>query len=149
MTPSQRCLDLIKSFENCKLTAYLDQAGIPTIGYGSTGPGIELGVTWSQSQANMALVARCNAIGSILNGCVRPTLTQNEFDALVSLCYNIGQGAFRGSKLLKAINTRDEEGIKQEWLSWDHIKGVVVQGLLNRREAELELFLTPVEGFTG
>lgn len=146
MQASQTALDLIKQFEGCILTAYLDQRGIPTIGYGHIGPDVHIGLTWTQSQANMALVARVNAIANILNGCIVPILTQNQFDALVSLCYNIGQGSFRGSTLLRLLNQRDMAGAADQFLVWDKITvgGVKVldQGLLNRRQAERELFLS-------
>lgn len=142
MIVSNNCLDLIRRFEGCRLIAYLDSAGIPTVGYGTTGPDIKLGTLWSQSQANFALVARCNAIASILDGCVVPVLNQNQFDALISLCYNIGQGAFRGSTLLRLVNTRQFEAAGDEFLKWDHVGGVVSPGLLARREAERALFLS-------
>lgn len=142
MQASQKALDLIKHWEGCKLQAYLDQKGIPTIGYGSTGPGIELGVSWSQSQANMALVSRVNAISSILSGCLTPLLNQNQFDAIVSLCYNIGQGAFRGSTLLRKVNQRDYVGAGEEFLKWCHVGKEVSKGLLARREEEKSLFLS-------
>ena len=142
MIASQKCLDLIKSFEGCKLQAYQDQGGVWTVGYGSTGPQIGPGTVWSQSMANMALVSRVNAIASILEGCIVPSLTQGQFDALVSLCYNIGQGAFRGSTLLRLLNQRDYAGAADQFLVWDKVKGQVNPGLLNRRNAERELFLS-------
>lgn len=143
MQASNQCLDLIKQWEGCRLSAYKDQAGVWTIGYGSTGPGIDEGTVWSQSQANLALIVRVNAIASILSsGCIVPILKQSQFDALVSLCYNIGQGAFRGSSLLKAVNLRQYPEASDLFLQWDNVHGQVNQGLLARRQAERALFLS-------
>jgi lysozyme len=140
---SQKAIDLVKQFEGLRLEAYRDTRGIWTIGYGHTGPEVRQGSVWTESQANLALVSRINAIAGILTGCIVPLLTQGQFDALVSLCYNIGQGAFRGSTLLKKLNQRDFTGAGAEILRWDHNHdGSVCPGLLRRREAEQELFLS-------
>lgn len=143
MKISQKGIDLVKEFEGCVLKAYQDPAKVWTIGYGSTGPDIKEGVVWVQSQANMALVARLNAISSILSGgFIQPALTQNQFDALCSLCYNIGQSAFRGSTLIKKLNERDFSGAADEFLRWDKVKGVANKGLARRRAAERAFFLS-------
>lgn len=141
MTPSQDCIDLIKKWEGLRLKAYQDQKGIWTIGYGSTGPGIDQHTEWSQSLANLALITRINALGGLVLHAIAPHISQNQLDALVSLVYNIGIGAFKGSTLLRKINGRDFEGAAGELVKWDHINGVVSQGLLNRRLEERALFL--------
>ncbi len=140
MKPSDACFSLIKQFEGLRLKSYKDVGGILTIGYGYTGPEVHPETVWTESQANFAMLARCNAIASILTGCVVPVLRQHQLDALVSFCYNVGQNAFRGSTLLKAINQRDAVATAEQWLRWDHVGGKVVPGLLRRREAELTLF---------
>jgi lysozyme len=142
VSPSQECLDFLKKWEGCRLEAYPDIGDVYTIGYGYTGPEVIPGLVWSQSQANMALVSRCNAISSILGGCVRPILSQNQWDALIALCYNIGQGAFRGSSLLRAINQREWDIVPELWKQWNHVKGIVDKGLTNRRKAEIALWET-------
>jgi lysozyme len=140
---SQAAIDLVKQFEGLRLEAYKDTRGIWTIGYGYTGPEVRQGMVWTEAQANLALVSRINAIASILTGCVVPVLRQAQFDALVSLCYNIGQSAFRGSTLIKKLNARDFAGAGEEILHWDHNHdGSVCPGLLRRREAEQDLFLS-------
>lgn len=140
MKPSQACLDLIKAYEGLRLEAYRDVGGVLTVGYGYTGPEVTPQTVWTEAQANFALVSRANAIGSIVTGCVVPVLRQGQLDALVCLCYNIGQAAFRGSTLLKAVNQRGKDRVAEEWVKWDHVDGKVVAGLLRRREAELMLF---------
>ncbi len=156
---SKRAYEFIKHHENCKLKAYPDPyspravkkratgeddralSGTPwTIGYGSTGPRIKEGTVWTQEQADHALYATVAAIVGILNVAVIPTITQNQFDALVSLCYNIGQDAFRGSTLLRKINQRDWKGASQQFSRWIHAGGEVSPGLVSRREQEADLF---------
>lgn len=141
MTPSQKCLSLIKQFEGCRLQSYQDQRGIWTIGYGATGYNIVQGTVWTQEQADYDLKYRLDAIGRIICKCVVPPLTQNQLDALCSLAYNIGQGAFRGSTLLKCLNTREWDKAADEFLKWDKVNGVDNPGLLRRRQAERALFL--------
>ncbi|KQD16250.1 lysozyme [Acinetobacter baumannii] len=68
-------------------------------------------------------------------------LTQNQFDALVSLAYNIGSGAFKGSTLLKLLNKGDYKGAADQFLVWNKAGGKVMKGLVRRREAERALFL--------
>jgi lysozyme len=141
---SQRTIDLIKQFEGLRLRSYQDQRGIWTVGYGHTGPEVGPHTVWSESQANLALVGRINAIAGILTGCIVPFVSQNQFDALVSLAYNIGQGAFRGSTLMKKLNQRDFEGAGEEFLKWDHNHdGTVNLGLRARRAKEAALFAEP------
>ena len=142
MKTSQRGIDLIKSFEGLRLEPYKDQAGVWTCGYGFTGPEVKQGVAWTLKQAEDALAGRIRAIDGILAKAIVPRLTQNQWDALVSLCYNIGQGAFRGSTLLRLVNQRDFPGAAEEFLKWDHVGGVVNAGLLKRRQVERALFLS-------
>lgn len=71
---------------------------------------------------------------------VRVPLTQNEFDALVSLTFNIGCRAFSGSTLLKLLNSSDYDGAAQQILRWDKQAGKPLAGLTRRRKAEKEMF---------
>lgn len=143
MNVSQVGVDLVKKWEGCKLKAYKDVGGVWTIGWGYTGPEVKEGLEWSQSQANMALIARLNTIARILsNGCVVPMLYQPQFDALCSFCYNVGITAFRGSTLLRKINQKDFKGAADELLRWNKVKGQPVAGLTHRREDERTLFLS-------
>lgn len=141
MRVSEDGLALLRRFEGLRLKAYQDQGGVWTVGYGATGPGIQQGTEWSEAQAEEQLQHRCEAISSILSGCVKPMLAQHQFDALVSFCYNVGQGAFRGSTLLRKLNQRDFPGAADEFLRWDKVHGVPTPGLAKRRAAERDLFL--------
>jgi len=79
---------------------------------------------------------------STINSLVKSPLTQNEFDALCCLTYNIGCGAFRNSTLLKYLNAGNFDRASAEFLRWDRAGGEVLDGLLKRRLAEQKLFLT-------
>jgi lysozyme len=140
MTPSQKCLDLVAEFEGCRLTAYLDQAGVWTIGFGCTGGNVTEGTVWTQEQANAQLQERLSAIGRIIAQKVVPLLNQNQFDALCSLVYNIGPGAFSGSTMLRLLNQRDMVGASGQFPLWDKVAGIPSPGLLRRRLAEQQLF---------
>lgn len=141
MTPSQKCYDLIKKFEGCKLEAYRDPVGIFTIGFGATGVGVREGVKWTQDQANYDLAQRVEAIGRIINFKVKPIISQNQFDALCSFVYNVGVGAFSESTMVRLLNERKFDQAADQFLRWDKAKGKVLAGLTRRRQAERELFL--------
>lgn len=140
MTPSQACITLVKQFEGCKLKSYLDQRGRWTIGYGCTGGNIGPSTVWAQEMADQELQVRLDAVGRIISQKVVPMLTQNQFDALCSLVYNIGVGAFSNATFLKLLNARDMVGAAKMFPAWDHVDGVVNAGLLRRRLAEQALF---------
>jgi len=142
--PSNKCVELVKQFEGCRLQAYQDQGGVWTVGYGATGYGIGQGTVWTQAQADSQLLIRLNAVSNQVTAAVGQRVNQNQFDALVSLCYNIGAGAFRGSTLVRLINGRDYAGAADEFLKWDKVKQQADAGLLRRRMAEKSLFETPV-----
>ena len=139
MRTSDRGIALIKSFESCRLEAYLDVRGIPTIGWGHTGHSIKPGDTWTQDIADAWL--RMDLFYPELAARGFPWLGQNQFDALASLIFNIGYSAFRGSHLRMKLVDKDVAGAADQFLVWDHADGAVVPGLLRRREAERALFL--------
>jgi lysozyme len=135
--------DTIKMFEGCKLKSYKDQAGIWTLGYGETGPHIGPGLTITEAEAENWLNNRLQWTSQEINTLVKVPLSQNQFDALVSLVYNIGVGAFQHSTLLKYINTDHLDKAADEFLKWDHVGGVEDLGLLRRRKEERFLFKRP------
>jgi lysozyme len=141
MRASETALSLIKKWEGSRLQAYRDQAGILTIGYGITGPWITPHTTITQGQAEKLLQERVNVAASAVNKAIPAPLSQNQFDALVSLAYNVGQAAFRGSTLVRLVNERRYAEAADQFLRWDHAAGRVDEGLLKRREAERALFL--------
>lgn len=136
---------MIESFEGLRLTAYRDVRGIPTIGYGHTGPSVVPGMTITQDQADAFMAADLDFAEQVVNQDVKAALTQNQFDALVSLVYNIGGANFYVSTVLRKLNqgTPDYVGAAEAFLLWCKTNGEVNPGLLNRRNVEMKLFLTP------
>ncbi|WP_032810653.1 lysozyme [Acinetobacter vivianii] len=144
-TTSPVGVNLITSFENLKLSAYLCPAKVWTIGFGTTvysnGNRVKQGDKCTESQAKAYFAYDLNRFERAINGSVTVPLTQNQFDALVSLTYNIGENAFKGSTLLKKLNARDYIGAADQFLVWNKSNGQVLNGLVRRRKAERELFL--------
>jgi GH24 family phage-related lysozyme (muramidase) len=147
MKTGERGLALIKEFEGCKLSAYQCPAGIWTIGIGSTHYGDGTPVTKNRTlpteKAAIALLAATIGQYEKAVNAMGVELTQNEFDALVCLCYNIGAGNFLKSTLVKMLKAGDDKAeISQQFLRWDKAGGKPLAGLTRRRNAEAELFLT-------
>jgi lysozyme len=145
MKVSQKGLDLLKKFEGVRLRAYQDVAGIWTIGYGHT-RGVKPNSAISKETAEGFLSDDVRWAEDAVVTQVRVSLTQNEFDALVSLVFNIGASAFRNSTLRRQLNLGDKPGAAEQFLRWSHAGGKPVAGLAMRRGAERELFLTPTSG---
>jgi lysozyme len=133
-------LALTEQFEGCELTAYQDQVGVWTIGYGHTGSGVVSGLTITQDQAVALLMSDVAAAAAYVNATVQVALQQAEFDALVDFVFNLGRGAFAGSTLLKHLNAGQFDAAATQFDLWDHAGGQVVAGLLRRRQAETALF---------
>ena len=139
-------LALIRSFEGCRLKAYKDSGGVWTIGYGTTriaGQPVKPTLTISQAEAEILLQAQVEehwreAEKHIVNA---DALSQYQVDALASLVYNIGVGAFSKSTLLKLLNRGLEMHAADEFLKWNKVKGKVVRGLTRRRRAERQMFI--------
>lgn len=136
-------LDCIKQSESCRLRAYLDTGGVWTIGWGHT-LGLKSGDTCTQEQADSWLIDDCIQAEAAVNKRVRTHLTQNEFDALVSFVFNIGETQFANSTLLKHLNADQHELAALEFRKWRFDNHVEIPGLLARRLREKELFLRPV-----
>lgn len=128
-------------FESCSLVAYPDVKGVWTIGWGHTGPEVKQGLTWTQDQADAQLLADVRTAVAAVNA-VKVTLNQHEFDALVDFTFNCGVAAFAGSTLHKLLEAGDFSGAANEFEKWDHAGGKVVTGLLRRRTAERDEFLS-------
>ncbi len=134
--------DLIKSFESCRLKAYLPTPDdVWTIGYGHT-EGVKEGDTCTQEEADAWFLEDVEWAEDCVNRAVTSQLTQNEFDALVSLCFNIGCGAFGKSTLVKLLNAGDYDAAAHEFGRWNKQRGTVLAGLTRRRTAEEQLFET-------
>lgn len=142
---SQTGIDLIKSREGLELKAYKDIAGIWTIGYGHTGDDVTEGMEITEAEAEALLARDLKSRETVINNVVRADLNQNQFDALVSLIYNIGAGGFKRSTVLRRLNRLNYQGAADAFLMWNKatINGVLteVDGLTERRKAERELFL--------
>lgn len=110
----------------------------PTIGFGTTG-GVRMGDTITPPKALERKLRDVQAFEGALKQCVQVPLHQHEYDAYVSLSYNIGSKAFCGSTLVRKLNARDYAGGCQEILRWDKFKGKPVRGLTMRREREYKL----------
>lgn len=131
-------VDLARLFEGCKLTAYRDIAGVLTIGFGHTGKDVYEGLVWTQTQADEALTNDLLHASTLLN-LYSPGLTNGLLEALTDFVFNIGIGHYRTSTLCKVVNAKNWAAAKIEIVKWDHSNGVVVPGLLRRREAEAAL----------
>ena len=142
MNVSETGIELIKKFEGCVLKAYKCPAGIWTIGYGHT-TNVKKGQTITKEQAEEYLKQDLNRFEITVNNLVNVPLNQNQFDALVSFCYNLGSGNLKNSTLLKLLNKKDYTRAAEEFDRWVYAGGKKLSGLVKRRAAEKELFLKP------
>lgn len=142
MKISKKGLDLIKHFEGLELKAYKDSVGVVTIGYGSTGPHVSMGMVITQDQAEALLKQDVSRFEKGVSDLVQVPLNQNQFDALVSFSFNLGLGNLKSSTLLRKLNSLDYSGAANEFTRWNKAGGVVLKGLTRRREAEKVLFLS-------
>lgn len=140
--PFKAAFTIIKEFEGCKLQAYKDIKGIWTIGYGST-QHVLPGMSISQENADERLKSHIFETYSEIKTLVKMPMTHNQLNAIISLVYNIGIGRFRQSSLLAKLNGVHSAGLTaDEFLKWDKMEGLEIPGLLRRRLAERELFLS-------
>lgn len=143
MQTSQNGIDLIKHFEGCRLTAYKPVAAEQsyTIGYGHYGSDVKKGQTITQAQAEALLKNDLVRYENYVKQYVKFGMNQNQFDALVSFCYNCGAGS-----LQTLVRNRQPATVAEKMLLYNKgAGGVVLAGLTKRRQAERELFLTPTK----
>lgn len=134
-------IDKIKEHEGLRLEAYLPTPNdVWTIGYGHTSTA-KKGMVISEEQAEALLRKDIAWVEDAINKNVVVPLNQNQYDALASLIYNIGAGAFSKSTLLRLLNMGDYEGAANQFPRWNKQKGKVLKGLTRRREEERQLFL--------
>jgi lysozyme len=139
-------LIVIKEFEGYYDKAYRDPVGIPTIGYGTimypNGAKVKMGEKCSKKEAEHWLMFEIEEIIPRIEKLIKVEVSNNQFCALVSFCYNLGTGALGKSTLLKKLNRGDELGeVGLEFKKWINAGGRPLQGLIRRREAERKLFL--------
>lgn len=156
MNVSDKGIRFIKNFEGCELEAYRCSSNILTIGYGHTGSDVRAGMKITKDEAERLFKMDLLVHENNVNKLVKVQLTQGQFDALVSLEYNIGYGNFKNSSILRLVNERKfkeagsrflfenknaktpEEKYKGCWVFNNQKK--VVQGLVNRRKEEQKMF---------
>lgn len=138
-------IDLICNFEGLRLNAYDDGVGVWTIGYGTTkypnGIRVKKGDTCTLEQAKSYMQHDLKKFEQTVNSAVNIPINQNQFDALVSLAYNIGTNAFKNSTLVKQLNDGNYKAAANQFDLWVNAGGKRMQGLVNRRTVEKALFL--------
>lgn len=137
----------IQKWEGCRLDAYKDVAGVWTIGYGHTSmagpPKVVPGLRITMTEADAILARDLGRYEAGVSKAITRPATQNQFDAMVSLCYNIGEGAFARSSVVRHFNAGDMDKAAASFALFRKSGGKVVQGLVNRRAAEAALFRKP------
>lgn len=140
MNISQRGIELIKKFEGIRYVAYDDGVGVWTIGVGHT-KGVVKGDKIDDRQVDEYLREDLESAEYAVNSLAKVDLEQHQFDALVSLVFNIGSGAFSKSTLLKMLNKGQYQVAADQFPRWNMGGGKVMAGLVKRRSAERMLFL--------
>ncbi len=141
---NQAGIDLLTHYEGFRENAYRCPAGIWTIGFGFT-DGVQPGDRMTLAEGQERLRDELKTRGEdVRNVCTRPP-NENEFAAMLSLAFNIGQGAFSGSTVLRKHNLGEQAKAADAFLMWVKARGKVLPGLVRRRRAERLLYLTPTE----
>jgi len=139
-TSSDRMISIIKDFEKLRLSPYKGASGKWVVGYGHL-----LGKTHNgsitESEAQALLRGDLKYSEAAVKRLVKSDLTQHEFDALVSLVYNIGSGAFANSTVLNRLNQGDKQGAANAFLMWNRAGGKKNKHLMHRRKIERAYFL--------
>lgn len=131
----------MRAFEGFKATPYKCLGGVWTVGYGHTGPDVTAdspAITEAEADRLLALDA-LGAARSVVR-LIRIPLTDGQFDALTDFAFNLGGGALQRSRLRAVVNREEHERVTEELLRWTRAGGVVVRGLLRRRQAEADMY---------
>lgn len=136
-------LGIIRQFEGLKLKAYKCPAGVWTIGYGHTGKDVGQGDAITEETAERLLRQDVQWAEKAVEKLVYVPLNQNQFSALISFIYNIGESAFRASRSLSILNRKHYLEFSDLLLVWNKAGGKELPGLTRRRKAERALFLKP------
>jgi lysozyme len=144
MRTNKAGLDLIKEFEGWRSKAYKCPAGVWTIGYGHTSmagpPDVRSGMVISREEGENILRRDLKVYEDGVKSAIRVPLNSNQFSACVSLCYNIGVGAFRKSSVARFCNAQQWKKAADAFSLWNKAGGKVLPGLVRRRAAEAALF---------
>lgn len=143
---SEKGYAIIREFEGFKAEAYLDTGGVWTIGFGTikypNGQRVKKGDTCTREQAEQWLKNDCKWVDACLDKYVTSKPTQNQFDALASFVYNIGETAFAKSTMLTLLNQNNFTAAANQFDRWVFDNGKRITGLANRRTKEKALFLS-------
>jgi len=139
---------LLKKFEGCRLKAYLCPAGVWTIGFGNTfyedGTKVKEGDVITQQRADELAKFIVEQFATSIRAMIKQPLNENQFSACVSLAYNIGTGGFKKSSVLRKLNVNPTDPtIADSFRLWNKGGGVILKGLVRRREAEIALYFKP------
>ena len=146
MTISENGINLIKFFEGFCPKPYKCTSGVPTIGYGATfyldGTKVKMNdESITKVEATILLKNMVKLFEDQVNSFLDADLNQNQYDALISLSYNIGWNGLRKSTLMTVLNANpNDEAIKTHWMKWVNSAGRKSNGLVKRRKLELELY---------
>ena len=139
MKTSKNGIKFIKGFEGLRVEAYLDSAGVATIGYGHT-VGVSIGQKISENKAEEFLESDLKNFEKTINRKIIVDITQNQFDALVSFCFNVGTAAFNQSWVKDFTNQKRFFEVRGQLLRWINAGGKKLKGLERRRIAEADLY---------
>jgi len=147
----QPALDLIKKWEGLRLEGYICPAGVPTVGYGHTGPTVKEGMKITEADAEALLLSDVERFASAVDSQIRVPLTDNQRCALISFTFNVGTGALMDSTLRKRLNNGEnaQKVAMEELPRWNKGGGKVLEGLVRRRRDELDLFLKGTKPLTN
>lgn len=145
---NQKSVDLIKAFESLFLESYKCSADVWTIGYGTTSTKagghddgtITPGMKITEEQAEEYLRQDLEYFEKVVLRLVKVDITDDEFGALVSFAFNVGEGNLESSTLLRKLNAGDKKGAAKEFIRWNKAKGKTLNGLTRRRASEERLF---------
>ncbi len=138
-------IDLIKKYEGFRPQAYQDSVGVWTIGYGTTrinGQPVKQGMNITEDQALQLVQQEVNKLWSQIEQITKVNLNDNQRNALVDFAYNLGFGSLKNSTLMRLVNESKFEEAANQFPRWVYAGGKVLPGLVKRREAERQLFLS-------
>lgn len=138
-------IGIIKEFEGKRNKAYLDAVGVPTICYGSTS-GVKLGQYKTDDECEILVNKEINKFGQEVATLIKVPVSQQQYDAVVSLAYNVGTTNLRKSTLLRKLNAGDYCGSAKEFNKWVYAGGKKLKGLERRRLAEQQMFILGTKG---
>ena len=145
MRLNDKGIDLMHDFEGLKLQAYLCPANVPTIGWGNTfyesGRKVQMGETITKERADGLFLWVANSFATQVRSMLKVQLNENQFSALVSFTYNVGNANLRSSTLLRLVNANpNNPNIRAQFLRWNKAGGKELAGLTRRRQAESNLY---------